>query len=357
MVQPRSPKHGFTLVELLVVIAIIGVLVALLLPAVQAAREAARRSQCANNLKQIGLALQMHHDVKGEFPSGTYAGEGSLWSYYILPYLEQANAQRLAVVSGEGGANNQWAYDGPYTPDQVQSPTYANIRLCEVPFPVFRCPSANLPEHQYNPSTHNWIVMRRSPASYIGSASGLLTGELNKDQNSLGRHEGTLFKMAVLDGVLFPLSKIAIKDVVDGTSNTLLVGEALHDAVAVENRSGAAEQTSGSYKDHWVVGSDDTDGWGPAANDPSEACGSTGVAINYQNQFPIGQGCLTAGITGVQCQGIQLAFSSAHPTGTHGLRCDGSVEMVTEAIDPTTWSDLGTRDSQTVEFVKVSPRE
>ena len=88
-------SRGFTLVELLVVITIIGILIALLLPAVQAAREAARRAQCCNNMKQLGLALHMYHDARGMFPpsednTGSY-GEGWAWSMRILPFLEQAS--------------------------------------------------------------------------------------------------------------------------------------------------------------------------------------------------------------------------------------------------------------------------
>ena len=85
-----GPTHGFTLVELLVVIAIIGILVALLLPAIQAAREAARRSQCMNNLKQMGIALQNYHSSHKTFPMGVALGEGAMWSGFLLPYLEEA---------------------------------------------------------------------------------------------------------------------------------------------------------------------------------------------------------------------------------------------------------------------------
>src|SRR5882724_1366526 len=82
---------AFTLVELLVVIAIIGILVALLLPAIQAAREAARRSQCQNNLKQIGLAITNYESATKTLPPGAFLGEGSAWSAFILPYLEEGN--------------------------------------------------------------------------------------------------------------------------------------------------------------------------------------------------------------------------------------------------------------------------
>jgi prepilin-type N-terminal cleavage/methylation domain-containing protein len=135
-------RAGFTLVELLVVIAIIGVLVALLLPAIQAAREAARRAQCQNNLKQLGLAFQMYHDVFKKFPTGAASGEGSMWSYYLLPFLEESNAQDRSNIAEDGTNNYQWAYSGPYTNDQIQTAEFANIQLAERVFPVLRCPSA-----------------------------------------------------------------------------------------------------------------------------------------------------------------------------------------------------------------------
>ncbi|MBA4104640.1 MAG: hypothetical protein C0485_02700 [Pirellula sp.] len=343
--MPRQTKFraAFTLVELLVVIAIIGVLVALLLPAVQAAREAARRSQCQNNLKQQGLAFQMAHDAMGHFPVGAASGEGSMWSYYILPYIEAAAAQARMNVGENAGGNFQWSYQGSYSRSAIEGQkAYANIILCETPFPVFRCPSANLPEHQFNMSTNDgWLVMQRSPASYIGSATGLLANQNTRDASQI--------KMGTLDGVLFALSKIGIKNVIDGTSNTMLVGEAMHDSGAVDKRGASAESALGSYKDHWALGADDIDGTGgpPMASDLSEALGSTAVPINYQNQFTIGEGCATQGITAADCQMIQLAFGSAHAGGTQVLRCDGSAELINEGIDVIVWRDMATRDGQT----------
>jgi prepilin-type N-terminal cleavage/methylation domain-containing protein len=92
-------QRGFTLVELLVVIAIIGILIALLLPAIQAAREAARRNQCQNNLKQMGLAVQMHHDGKGVFPMGRNGTnqKSVSWAYFLLPHMEE-NAVHDAYI-------------------------------------------------------------------------------------------------------------------------------------------------------------------------------------------------------------------------------------------------------------------
>ncbi len=101
MVAPRTRRlRAFTLVELLVVIAIIGILIALLLPAVQAAREAARRSQCLNNLKQIGLGAHNYHDVNNTFPTGGYACCWGTWLVGMLPYIEQTSLAKMYQGSG-----------------------------------------------------------------------------------------------------------------------------------------------------------------------------------------------------------------------------------------------------------------
>ena len=239
-------RRAFTLVELLVVIAIIGILVALLLPAIQAAREAARRSECQNNLKQLGLACQMYHDTSKFFPTGAASGEGSMWSYYILPYIEETAAFARMHIGEDSGGNFQWAHNGPYTRTQVENdPAYANILLCETAFSVFRCPSMGLPEHQYSTSTWNWIVMERSPTSYIGSATGIVVDQNVKDAK--------LIKMGSLDGVLFANSHVSMKHITDGTSKTMLIGEAVHDAVSVDILGKKPEGPLGNLKDHWCL--------------------------------------------------------------------------------------------------------
>ena len=337
-----ASTEAFTLVELLVVIAIIGVLVALLLPAVQAAREAARRSQCQNNLKQLGLALQMHHDARKTFPIGANSGEGAMWSYYVLPYLEQGASYARGKPEESGAANYNWSAANPYTADRVATDiNFRNVALAETVFPVLRCPSAGMPERQFDTSTWSWIVMQRSPVSYIGSASGLI-----RDQN-FAPAPGNI-KMSQLDGVLFPASKIAIKHILDGTSNTLIVGETVHDFEVVDG-TGKSEAAAGpgSRIDHWGMGSDDIDGTGPAsaARDISEACGSTGVPLNYSQQYLGNERC--GGGDNAECQKSQLAFGSKHPSGGNMLKCDGSVEYVSDGLDVVAWSNLGTRDSQT----------
>ena len=128
--------QGFTLVELLVVIAIIGVLVGLLLPAVQSAREAARRIQCTNQVKNLSLAMHNHHDAQGKFPYGFNWMEG-LWSAPVLPYVEET-ALYDTIIWQEGTVGN-WDYNG--------SP---NEKACGTLVSVFRCPSMAVPEHVDN---------------------------------------------------------------------------------------------------------------------------------------------------------------------------------------------------------------
>lgn len=331
-------RRGFTLVELLVVIAIIGVLIALLLPAVQAARESARRSSCQNNLKQLALALQMYHDTNKVFPHGALSGEGSHWSWYSMPYIENENLQDITLEF------NNWAYTGPYTMAEIDTDAWRNVIAAETYVSTFQCPSAGIPQNgQYDRSADDWHVMRRQPGSYIGNASGLLVS-----QNQTSEPENYL--MGHLDGVLFGRSEIAIKDITDGTSNTMLVGEALHDVDAIEQFGAVKrEHERGDRKDHWYFGGDDADcqrSWGRGL-DGSECMGSTGVPINYQNQVVTLDVCQRP--QSPDCQKVQLSFSSAHPGGMQLTHCDGSVVFQSEDVDTVVWSELGTRASQTLQ--------
>ena len=345
----NAQRHrAFTLVELLVVIAIIGVLVALLLPAVQAAREAARRSQCLNNLKQIGLAAQNYHSANQTFPYGVVNHEGSMWSLYLAPYMEQQSVKNLVTIGkftikSDGNVDVQdefnWACDSPYDSAAIASvPGNKNLIACETPVSVYQCPSAGFNANgQYDTSKDAWIVMKRQPSSYIGNASGLIIGQNgNLEPDPLNRHT----KMKGLDGVLFGLSKIGTKHILDGTSNTLFVGEAFHDWEAVEQRGTRPESSLGNRQDHWYFGSDDIDT--TDSFDPSEGLGSTGVPMNLQK--PGVDQC--ASPNSKECQNLQISFGSVHPGGANGLNCDGSIAFINEDIDSSVWSAMGTRDSQ-----------
>lgn len=345
----RTLRPAFTLVELLVVIAIIAMLVSLLLPAVQSAREAARRSQCQNNLKQIGLSILNYESANEYLPRGANLGEGSMWTAFILPFMEDESLWDLMTI-GEGarigggsgkqnmGGNYQWAHPGPYDSNSVgNNISFRNIVACETLIPTFRCSSAALPEFQHDVSSDNWHVMKRVPGSYLGCASGLIVDQ-NLPQNRKGLHK--------TDGVFFGIDKddpakgVALRKISDGTSKTMMVGEALHDSVAQTEVGGRKEIASGDHKDHWYIGGDDTDIY----NDVSEGLGSTGVGINLQKKYP--GGCdRVARYAG--CQELQLSFSSAHPGVVQMVMCDGSVQTADDAIDRVIWSNLGTRAGQT----------
>ena len=350
-------RRAFTLVELLVVIAIIGVLVALLLPAVQAAREAARRSQCANNLRQVGLALLNYESGTKHLPPGALMLEGSAWSIYLLPFIEETNAKNLATIGESDQGNFQWGFPGgPYADAASLPKEYRNVQVIETLIETYRCPSAGLPEHQKDVTADNYYIMRRSPVSYVGVATGLqakqydsgdtyfLSGEPNPPANPY--YEGA-------DGILYGIRHddksdkgVPLKRIEDGTSNTAMVGEALHDWKTVEDTGSIAEKKEGSRKDHWWGGSDDVDT--TPASDLSEFLGSTAVGINIQETPDVHQQWCS-NPESAKCQALQLGFSSEHPGSAHMAFADGHVESINEDIDAVTWSNYGTRASQVLD--------
>ncbi|NLF72780.1 MAG: DUF1559 domain-containing protein [Candidatus Anammoximicrobium sp.] len=188
-------RPAFTLVELLVVIAIIGILVALLLPAIQAARESARRIQCANHLKQIGVALHNYHDSFQKFPYG-WDNRGVGWTLHLLPFVE-LNSVYSTIHFQESGPGN-WDSGSE------------NQLACETVVPVYRCPSMPLPEHMdYNG------IEKRVPASYRGCSGseassddtstivipGSKSGSLAAIHDASGRPGGSL-----KDPISFPFA-------------------------------------------------------------------------------------------------------------------------------------------------------
>ncbi len=350
--SPRSLRSAFTLVELLVVIAIIAILVALLLPAVNAAREAARRAQCANNIRQTGLATILFTEAYGRLPVGANLSEGSMWSAFILPFIEDTALRNLLKIGETNVQNYQWAHPGPYT-YPIPGVQFTNVRACETVIPSFRCPSAGLPEGQYDVSSDNWHVMQRVPTSYVGCVSGWL-----RDQNLIDYGQNTLrFAPEKLqdglivvvahpslvvgsDGNTTAVSPIRLKHIKDGLSKTILIGEALHD-VAEETRIGMTRENAlGNRKDHWALGSDDID----IDNDFSEGMCSTGIVINFGAGRSGQTLCSNPG--SAECQAYQFGMSSAHPGGAHAVNADNSVQLHTDDIDPGIWRDLGTRASQ-----------
>ena len=333
----KKPCEGFTLVELLVVIAIIGILVALLLPAVQQAREAARRTQCVNNQRQLGLACLNYESALSEFPRGGTPGEGSMWSAYILPFVEDEALKNLMTI-GESttSVNNQWAHPGPYTPEQIRRPPYQNVVACETLISILRCPSAGLLDSQYDISSDNWHVMNRVPASYLGNASGIIVNQ-NSPRAMIGT-DGMMFGIRETGTQLKP---VKMRKVIDGTTKTFLIAEAVHDTAEQERIGGTRrENPRGDHKDHWAIGGDDPD----IDNDMSEGLGSTGVAFNLHKTF-VGE-VVCRNPSTPDCQALQLSFSSNHNNGINAVFVDGSVHFISDSIDVVPRRAFGSRASQ-----------
>jgi prepilin-type N-terminal cleavage/methylation domain-containing protein/prepilin-type processing-associated H-X9-DG protein len=198
-----NPKSGgFTLVELLVVITIIGILIALLLPAVQAAREAARRAQCSNNLKQIGLALLNYHTAKNVFPYGRGSNWG--WSAFILPYIEQGSLDGSLDYS-----QGYWKYDAS------SQAVLKNVRMMQTLLAAYQCPSAE----------PNQLV---NCCSAIVAATGNGYNTAGTNYSAVATHTPDIYASpAHHSGVMYLDSATRIDDITDGSSNTLLVGETI----------------------------------------------------------------------------------------------------------------------------------
>jgi prepilin-type N-terminal cleavage/methylation domain-containing protein len=201
--------RGFTLVELLVVIAIIGVLVALLLPAIQAARESARRAECMNHLKQIGVAIQSHHDVHKHFPSGRNGRnqEAVSWAYFILPQIEE---QTLYDAFVEG----------------VRVDDAQNARTMRTPIATYACPSRRPPaaDRNFDNNDQPPIVLASASLGDYAANAGLEEDTGLEDED----WEDPLTRKVIditLAGPIYTGSEINARKVIDGLSKTLAVGE------------------------------------------------------------------------------------------------------------------------------------
>ncbi|MHB1034436.1 MAG: DUF1559 family PulG-like putative transporter [Pirellulales bacterium] len=315
-----SRRRGFTLVELLVVIAIIGILIALLLPAVQAAREAARRAQCANNLKQLGMASLNHVSAHEVFPTAGWGwwwfgdpdrGQGKRqpggWGYTTLPYIEQ-NAMR-DLGAGQPDAKKR-AF---------------GAKLAATPMPVHMCPTRRRP--MVYPYVHGMAFINIDyPAGAARSDYASNTGNLSPGEEggpssyALGDSRARADWCCLDDnGPIIQLGGIKTSDIRDGTSNVLLIAERYLNP------------------DSYLSGTDHD-------NDQNLYMGLDRDVNRWTAETPIPD---TPGYS------TWFRFGSAHPGGLQAVFCDGSVHSIPFTIDAPTFSKLGARDDgMTVDTTK-----
>ncbi|APZ96042.1 DUF1559 domain-containing protein [Fuerstiella marisgermanici] len=284
----RRRRVGFTLIELLVVIAIIAILIALLLPAVQQAREAARRTQCKNNMKQIGLAIHNYHDTALCFPMNARnlqpQTNGFSWIAMCLPYFDQAPLYSQLDFNLK-------------TIDTTGSP--ANRDLIETPLPMLLCPSD--PTQAVRSDLAAWWAWPAAPSAVGGRNSGGPAGV-----TCYMGYQGDWFDSNPPDGVFerSPSVKVKFRDVIDGLSNTLIVGE-----------------RSPSYSP-WCS-------W------------ATGNGVWIVDRYPINQIRRTAPVpNNTEAGGVKYGAISMHTGGMQGLFADGSVHFLSENMDFDTYKAL-----------------
>lgn len=339
----RSKASGFTLIELLVVIAIIAVLIALLLPAVQQAREAARRSQCKNNLKQLGLALHNYHDTMLQFPiqqlGGQFTTSTADWRGHsaiamILPYIDQAplyNTYNFYVWS--------W-WDGGLGAHMVQNTTSPG----RVIIPAFRCPSDGV---KAGDGTGN------RPGINYPVCEGANSGMFN-DGVSGGI---TTFKQNGIFNIKVPVN---ISSITDGTSNVILAGEQIvggGSASAINNLAALRQAVAipGGWDGTFLTQAQ-LDDWGGRCNSSTnnqrqESGHFWNVGVHEQATFNVllppnsrYQNC-TAHCSGCAPDGpAMIGARSYHTGGVHILMADGAVRFVGDSINYITWQRLGARN-------------
>jgi prepilin-type N-terminal cleavage/methylation domain-containing protein/prepilin-type processing-associated H-X9-DG protein len=319
---PKTPttRRGFTLIELLVVIAILAILIGLLLPAVQKVRQAAARAQCTSNLKQFGLALHGYHDATGYFPEARDPYPLAFSPHaHLLPFLEQQNVYQLIDFTGARGAMTTYKDVNATAAVQV--------------VPIFSCPSDSGRVPGGNGATPGVVFGGTNYVSCVGtgaSSGGVINGDYVSGNGVF---------------LLRPGGPVAIKDILDGTSNTAAFSESVY------GNGLAATSPAPANLDPMVLARDVSG----SAMDPATCAGTTtytgqrgdrwingGYLSTAYNHFTTPNSATFDCLNTANNYGLKTA-RSRHPGGVNLLLCDGSVRFVTSGIDLGTWQALATR--------------
>ncbi len=309
--HPRVQRSGFTLVELLVVIAIIGILVALLLPAVQAAREAARRMSCSNNLKNIVLAAHNYHDSFGAFCASaelaTESSTGVGMHIKLLPYLEEGVLGDLVDQALKKSANKSVG--------EVEAALSAALLNGDIT--VYWCPSRDDAEQE------DYTAAGRALVTYFGVTGGARNGNFYNLEDS---HCGDVFN----DGVFYPFEQVSMKKITDGTSQTLAIGERVYQLRSFF--------TGAFYS-----------GGKPYSPTTTKVCSYAAKNMKW--------GITTPAASGYYVQEVEtpagapktvlfndLYWGSEHPSGCHFAYADGSVHFLNSDMSVTVLRSMATRN-------------
>jgi len=319
----KKKKSGFTLVELLVVIAIIGILVALLLPAVQAARESARRTQCVNNLKQLGVAMQNYHDTNKQLPGGSFSCCWGTWQMFILPYIEEAQLGDIYEFSPQSFPKYHPGYHYDIENPNL-SPPVRNLEVTQTRIPSLTCPSD---EPQIR--TTNGVALHNYVTNYGNTDYRRST--LTDAGGTKVKHLGAPFNLNDFDPPPYPHIEVNFREITDGLSKTLLASE------TVQGIQGQDQDARGLT--WWGFGAGFQTFDPPNTSIPDYMQGDD--SCNPEEPNPP---CEREGLTGV----ARTAARSRHPGGINVAMCDGSVHFVTDNIDLATWRAASTTQGEEV---------